>query len=69
MIFIIFFIVYFSCYVHWSFVCIYVFVSVGSLELEFQTGVSCKGGIANPQPLEDQPVLLATESSLQPMLS
>ena len=56
-------------YVHWCFACIYVYGRVsGPLELELQTVVSCHCGSweLNLSPLEEQPVLLVTEKSLQP---
>jgi hypothetical protein len=55
-------------YVYWCFAHMYVCVRVSyPLELELQTVVSCYVcWILNPGPLEEQPVLLTAELSLQP---
>lgn len=52
-------------YVHWCFACVYVCVRVSEpLELELHTAVSCPVEL-NQDPLEEQPVFLTTEPSLQ----
>ena len=59
----------FIFYVHWCFACIHVCVRVpDTLELELQTVVSSHVGARNMNsgPLEEQPLLLTTEPSLQP---